>query len=317
MVKIRRKPGDEMDKKVLVLYYHRVYEPKYDLHQLGVMPRAFEQQMRYLGKNYNILRFEEDWTNSDRDSVVITFDDGYLDNFTYALPILEELHVPATVFVSTGTLSGDRELWWDELETLLLAEGDYPEIFRLEDDVYNCEWRTDTYEFRLNCYKALHYLMKDHVSPAKRDNWFDQMWRWRGETRYVNPEHTVLTDRTCKELAKSEYITIGAHTISHPSLAKLTFEEQWREIKASAEYLENLLGRKMDIFSYPFGAEGTDFDENTIAACRDAGIRKAASTNPGLWQKGMDEYKIPRNCMRNWGLYEFKAVTDKLFGREK
>lgn len=309
--------GGRMKKEILVLCYHRIYEPQYDVQLLSVMPRVFEQQMKYLKKNYNILRFEEDWTESDRDGIVITFDDGYLDNLTYALPILEELQMPATVFVSTGTLSGTRELWWDELETVLLTAGNYPALFRLKDDRYDCEWRTDTYEFRLNCYKALHYLMKKYISPSKREIWFEQLWNWRGKIRYVDSEHATLTDQNCQELAKSKYITIGAHTVSHPSLANLAFEEQWTEIKDSVDYLEKLLQRKIEMFSYPFGVDGTDFDENTITICKNAGIIKAASTNAGLWRKEAGAYKISRNCIRNWGLWEFKAKIAELFDKEE
>ena len=302
-----------MKTKIAVLYYHRVYVKQNDTNPLCAEPKKFEQQMKYLKKNYNILRFEEDWSKSDRDGIVITFDDGYLDNLTYALPILDELQIPATVFVSTGILSGSRELWWDELETVLLTDGNYPKRFSLEDEVYSCEWRTDTYEYRLNCYKGLHYLMKNYISPSKREIWFEQLWKWRGLVRYVNVENNTLTDTTCLELAKSKYITIGAHTISHPSLAKLTYEEQQAEIMSSVVYLENLLQRKIDILSYPFGVEGVDFDENTIIACKKAGIRKAASTKAELWQKQSDEYKIPRNGTKNCGLFEFKAKMVEIF----
>lgn len=306
-----------MRTRTAVLYYHRVFEKKNDINLLCVEPKKFEQQMKYLKQYYNILRFEEDWTQSDRDSIVITFDDGYLDNLTYALPLLEELQIPATIFVSTETLLGFSELWWDELETVLLSDGNYPDVFQLQDNVYNCEWRTDTYEFRLNCYNACHYLMKSYINPAKRKKWFEQLWKWRGQVRFVNKENMTLTEKDCQELAQSKYITIGAHTVSHPSLVKLSFEEQQIEIKASIACLEKLLQRKIEMFSYPFGVEGIDFNEDTIAVCKEAGIKKAASTNAGLWIEELDPYKIPRNGIRNWGLYEFKAKIDTLFEKEK
>ena len=66
----------EMKTKIAVLYYHRVYVKQNDTNLLCVEPKKFEQQMKYLKKNYNILRFEEDWSKSDRDGIVITFDDG-------------------------------------------------------------------------------------------------------------------------------------------------------------------------------------------------------------------------------------------------
>ena len=106
--------------KVLTLYYHRINILESDYNLLGVSPIKFRQQMLYLKQNYQIVRFEEDWSLLDQDAVSITFDDGYRDNLEYALPILEELEIPATIFISTGTIKQERELWWDELENLLL-----------------------------------------------------------------------------------------------------------------------------------------------------------------------------------------------------
>ena len=80
-----------MMKKVNILYYHRINDMQNDRHLLSVPPENFEQQIKFLKHNYNILRFEEDWSTIDRDSVVITFDDGYMDNLTEALPVLENI----------------------------------------------------------------------------------------------------------------------------------------------------------------------------------------------------------------------------------
>ena len=105
--------------RVLTLYYHRVNNLKTDYNLLCVSPIKFRQQMLYLKRNYQIVRFEENWNLLDSDAVAITFDDGYIDNLEYALPILEELEVPATIFISTGTMNQNKELWWDELEQLI------------------------------------------------------------------------------------------------------------------------------------------------------------------------------------------------------
>ena len=122
--------------KVNILYYHRINDIQNDRHLLCVTPENFEQQLKFLKHNYNILRFEEDWSQTDRDSIVITFDDGYMDNLTHALPILEGENIPATVFVSTGNMEKNCELWWDELETVLFTGDIFPKELRLKDDTY-------------------------------------------------------------------------------------------------------------------------------------------------------------------------------------
>ena len=299
-----------MGNRVVPLYYHRVFDKQPDINLLCVTPLKFEQQIKYLKKHYNILRFEDDWENTDRDSVVITFDDGYMDNYEFAMPILEELQVPAAVFVSTGVLEQDTQLWWDELDTILLAGEQFPECFKLEDDIFGCAWNTTTYGHRLNCYRGLHTLMKNYSNVEQRERWSMQLRRWR---KPAGGENQTLDVSSCKKLAQSSYITIGAHTVSHPSLGSLTYEEQEKEIMESIRYLERLLGWTIDTFSYPFGATQEDFTDETIQICKEAGIKKAASTIPGIWYKGSDPYKIPRNIVRDWGPYEFATMMDQYF----
>lgn len=299
---------------VLVLYYHRVNSLEIDTNLLAVSPSQFEQQMKYLKKNYVIPRFEEDWNLIDGPGVVITFDDGYLDNYEKALPILEELEIPATIFVSIGTMNQQRELWWDELERLLLIGGDIPAEFHLADDIYEYTWPTDTYEMKRNCYHSLHFLMKNFVNVDIRSKWFEQLWKWRGIQPGARSTHFTLDDVACRKLATSKYITIGAHTVSHPALAKLCGEAQKQEISSSLEHLSAILSKKIDIFSYPFGVEGRDFNQETIAICQQLGIRKAASTKRGLWhKKECSEYAIPRNCVQNWNLFQFREMIENLW----
>lgn len=299
-----------MGNKVVPLYYHRVYDKQPDINLLCVTPLKFEQQMKYLKKHYNILRFEDDWENTDQDSVVITFDDGYMDNYEFAMPILEELQIPAAVFVATGILEHDIQMWWDELDTILLTGEHFPAFFKLEDATFGCEWNTSTYGHRLNCYRALHTLMKNYINVEHREEWFMQLRQWRNP---AGADNRTLDICSCKKLELSGCITIGAHTISHPSLGTLSYEEQKREIVESISYLERILGRTIDIFSYPFGAWKEDFTEETIQICKDAGIKKAASTIPGIWYGGSDPYKIPRNVVRDWGPYEFATMMDQYF----
>ncbi len=302
--------------KISVLYYHRINDMPNDRHLLCVTPEIFAQQIKFLKHNYNILRFEEDWDRTDRDSIVITFDDGYMDNLTEALPVLESESVPATVFVSTGPMKKNCELWWDELETVLFSGESFPKSFRLEDSQYGCCWDTVTYKQRENCYRALHFMMKNWATVRKREAWMEQLWRWRGIAKQTDPSHQILTEAACRELAVSKYITVGAHTVHHPALARLSVGQQETEIAESVKDLEKLLQCEINVFSYPFGAYGTDFNEETEEICRRAGIKKAASTTPGVWRSGIGQYAIPRNCIRDWGLTEFERKIRGIFAEE-
>lgn len=291
---------------MLTLYYHRINILNPDFNLLCVSPIIFRQQMLYLKKNYPIVRFEEDWTLLDHDAVAITFDDGYRDNLEVALPILEELDIPATIFISTGTMEQDRELWWDELERLLLVGKDFPRGFLLNDTEFGCYWNTETYEYRKNCYNALHYLMKNYVGVKKRDNWLQQLWKWRGLEREARKENLTVSAEDCRRLADSKVISLGAHTVSHPSLGSMDRETQEKEIKTSIDTLSEIVQREIILFSYPFGSPHRDFNRDTIDICFDAGICKAASTEDALWTPDVNPYRVPRRVVRNWGLDEFE-----------
>lgn len=292
--------------RVLTLYYHRINALETDYHQICVSPSKFRQQMQYLKCNYQIVRFEDDWTLLNTDAIAITFDDGYLDNYEYALPILEEVGVPATIFISTGTMNQSQELWWDELEYLTLVGNDIPSYFQLKDNEFGYQWDTSTRELRKNCYVSIHHLMKNFADVDKREDWLEQLWNWRGLKRTAREKNLTVSEFECRKLAASKMISIGAHTVHHPSLAVLNREAQEVEIESSIDTLSGILGRKVTLFSYPFGHYGVNYDENTMAICSKHGIVKAASTDSSLWNRSVNSYMIPRKVARNWDIEEFK-----------
>ena len=103
----------KIDAPVVVLLYHRVATLASDPQLLAVSPENFRQQMCYLKDKFPLVRFEDDWSDVRTPSIAVTFDDGYADNALNALPILEEVGIPATFFVSTGNLDfiGPESFW--------------------------------------------------------------------------------------------------------------------------------------------------------------------------------------------------------------
>lgn len=302
-----------MDNKVLVLYYHRVSDQRDDFNQLCVTPVQFYQQMKYLKACYPIFRMEDDWNLETKNGVVITFDDGYKDNLQHALPILEELQIPATIFVTVGNMTGNKEFWWDELERLLLDGDNMPDAFKICDELYDYQWYLGSNELKTNCYRSIHYLMKRHLSYEGRENWMKQLYEWRELKRKTRSAYEPVNQKDLLLLSDSQYITIGAHTMTHPCLAALGKDEQKREIEESILYLKNILNKGITIFSYPFGQYLEDFNEITIQICKDAGIEKAVSTMPGVWGTNSHEYMIPRNAVRNWDLFTFREKINKMW----
>lgn len=289
--------------RVLTLLYHRINNLEYDKNLLAVTPENFYKQMSFLKKNYPIVRFEQDWNDLENDAVCITFDDGYMDNFINALPILQDLDIPATIFVATANINTHEEFWWDELERLVLDEQrTYQKEFVLADDVFACRWPTETFRQREELYDTLHWLMYNKIDVNKRMNWIRQLREWSqtgAEGRRQN--FGLQADELDIDFS---LLTIGAHTVNHPSLKNLSYQDQHFEISQSIRCLESLLARKIDVFSYPFGSK-EDFDKTTIEICKKEQIRKAAANVPGIWNSQYDEYQIPRNIVRNWNIEEY------------
>lgn len=297
--------------KVLTLLYHRITNLGYDKNLLAIEPRNFYEQISYLKDNYPIVRFEQNWNELKSDAICITFDDGYMDNFTNALPILKELDIPATIFVSTGNVNTSEEFWWDELERILLDErNNYKKTFALEDELFSCEWPTETFFDREELYDTLHWLMYDKITVAKRKEWIEQLRRWRGVGSVGRKENQAVQSQKIDK--NTSLLTIGAHTVNHPSLRYLSRQEQYYEISQSIKDLETLFEREITVFSYPFGTK-YDYDETTIEICKKEKIHKVASNFPGIWKSGCDDYQIPRNIVRNWEIDKFMYNIKKFW----
>lgn len=152
-----------LDRPIIILLYHRVAELETDPQMLAVSPENFSKHMKFLKKNYDVLRFEDDWEKVKSPSVVVTFDDGYVDNLINAKPILEQYDVSATIFVATGNIGNNKEFWWDDVERIILLNDHLPDTFTL------C-WKQKQLVFdfsseikKYDSYRKLHEIGRAHV----------------------------------------------------------------------------------------------------------------------------------------------------------
>lgn len=287
---------------VAVLGYHRVARLASDRHTLAVSPARFREHMLYLRRRFEIVRFEEDWSALRGPAVAVTFDDGYADNLTEALPVLEEVGVPATFFVSSGHLESGGGFWWDELDRLATGPSSPPPRFVLDDPEHGRAWPTATGAEREAMGRDLLELAM-RVDAVRRAAWLAQLRAW-APAPPPRPADRALNAAELKALASSPLVTIGAHTVTHSSLAALSDADQAREIVDSKRRLEEILGRPVDVFSYPFGRR-CDYNAASIRACREAGFRKAATAFPGHGYRWTDPFQIPRHFIQDFDLDSF------------
>ncbi len=308
----------------LVLAYHRVACVPADPQALCVEPERFDEHLQVLRESFAPvpLRSIAEAVKAGRPpaGVTVTFDDGYADNAHSAAPALERVGIPATVFIATGYIGGGREFWWDELERLLLAPRPLPPALQLRVRGRLRTWRlvaqAGTYERRdwtvlagrspsprHALYRSLCSLLKASV-PAERERLLLDLRGWAGTNGEVRATHRPLDTGEAGRLAESGLVEIGAHTVEHPALSALPAEAQQEEIVRSRRTLEELLGRRVTLFSYPFGVRRhllrRDYTARTIRLVRDAGFEAAC----GTWGRSVGPrsslFELPRIVVRNW-----------------
>jgi peptidoglycan/xylan/chitin deacetylase (PgdA/CDA1 family) len=301
--KLKNRLLNMIDLPVVVLLYHRINSLQEDPYFLAVTPDNFRAQLVFLKQNFDIVRFGEDWSGLKRPSVAVTFDDGYADNLFKALPVLEEVEVPATFFISTGNIGTTEEFWWDALERIVLGNRPYPEKFELNDGRSVRVWPTSTVSDRCMLCEKLHILMFK-IDAVRRGHWLVQLQQWAGAGEERREVNRVMTVEELQRLARSRWVTVGAHTVSHTLLSALPIADQKREIHESKKQLEHWLGHEVTVFSYPFGRR-SDYTRDTVNLCREAGFARAAANFPGQAHKWTDPFQIPRQTVFNWPATRF------------
>jgi peptidoglycan/xylan/chitin deacetylase (PgdA/CDA1 family) len=246
--------------------------------------------------------------------LVVTFDDGYADNLYNAKPLLERYEIPATVFLATGYLGQDSEFWWDELERLLLQARTLPRALSLNikgctyhwdlgeavdygEDTIQPErrWRAwDTYapSPRHSLYCSLHQLLQP-LSADEQRKVLDDLTVWASAELVGRPTYRPLTFQDVQTLAQGSLVEVGSHTITHPILSARPAATQREEIRQSKARLEEVLGRPVMGFAYPYGRQ-SDYTAETIALVREAGFAYACSGSAEVVQRAADPFQLPR-----------------------
>ena len=290
---------------MLSLCYHKIDVVQNDWTGITTSPDTFRWQLQYLSENYHINDVHNLPYEPGKQDVLITFDDGYADNYTNALPILEELHIPAIFFVSTGHLDTDTEDWPNELAWLILEGTRYPEVFNAD----SFSFETRSFDQRLEMHRNIEKVLI-HASNTQRNAIMEAIRQWAdADNRQKRKSFRMLSKAQLQALSRSPYATIGAHTVNHPSLGALCVEEQQYEILESKRVIERAIGQDVSFFAYPFGGF-VDYSKDTIQILKHAGFQKAFSTTYKRKTIEPSPYEIPRVCISESTCQEFIAKLD-------
>ncbi len=326
-LKLQQK-AETAEARALILLYHSIMPPLSDPWSLCVSPERFEGHLQAIREWGTPLPLDGliDRLNSGTlppNAVALTFDDGYASILSEARPLLEQYEVPATMFVSTAALSEAREFWWDQLERIFLQPGNLPSRLELEIDHHNFHWDLGDAAFytqeafqqnlswrasqpsgpRQRVYRELWELLHP-ADPQLIKEVMDQLSDWARLSPEPRPTHRLVTWDEVTDLKDDPWITFGSHGMTHSSLASLPAEQQADELRQSKNSLEAATGRPVTSLSYPYGL-ARDYSIQTAALAREAGYKMALINSPGVVDRKVDLFYLPRFYVEDWKKAEF------------
>ncbi len=295
---------------VVGLAYHRIGDGRTSVLDRGLWSAdcdRFDQQLRWLKEHCDVI------SPGDLPDVVrrargrhalVTFDDGYADNYAAAYPILRARGLSATFFVATGFVDRPCLPWWDEIAWMVRSSPSAGVVlpgYIAQPITYDEPDRERAVRRLLRTYKKL---------PIERTGPFLEALGEASRSGRHAAGHAAglwMTWDMLREM-RAGGMTIGGHTVNHPILSLMSREAQWKEISGCGQRLREELGAAMQTFSYPIGHRDS-FNSETRACLREAGVRSAFSYYGGIHSfPRWDDYDIRRTAVEHDMTFEeFRA----------
>ena len=299
--------------KIAILCYHRVEDYTCDPAKITVSNENFFKQMQYLKKNTNIIHPDQffdllkNGISLPKRSILLTFDDGY-SSYEQTMNLLYDESISAIFFIS----SSKERYWWDTLSSILLQNRSVNDEnfkiinslisylgfdFKIERNIdYNSmdtlsNWITTDKNYPFNRNKAF-YFIADKIEHV---DYLEQKKIIRIVSSLSNKKRNFYYFSNKKLI---NYHRIGFHTVNHPNLSKLGYEDQKKEIELGKKNFESLIKRQIDIFAYPFGTTKEAGTQEFELASR-CGFSQAVTTRAETI-RNPDPYAIPRLGVPNY-----------------
>ena len=276
--------------RLSVLGYHRVLVENDPLLPSDPCAVEFTRTMGWVKDTFNVIPLSAAVAGLrsgklPRRALAITFDDGYANNATLAVPILSRLGLHATFFIATGFLNGGRMFNDTVLESIRAARGEELDLTGIglgRHRVGSDEERRAAISTILSSIKYQPMTQRTLLSERI------------AECAGVSPRRDLMmTSEQVAGIARSGF-DLGGHTVNHPILAGLHESDARREIEMGRLQVEELAGRPVGLFAYPNGTPGKDYSSDSVRLVREAGFDGAVSASPGAARPGWDLFQIPR-----------------------
>ena len=268
-----------------VLNFHRIDDPFRDgfntfRPNVSATSSAFAAQMDYVSRKYNVISgaelaaFIKGQCQLPAHAAIITFDDGYYDNYSNAYPILKARNLPAIIFLATGFIGTHKPFFWD-----LIA---YCFFCTQKEQAYLPILGTQSWVDGSTRDKVMQHLIETlkKTSEVEKQKVINQLPKILGvdipDDAFKN---IMMSWSDARELSKNG-VELGAHTVSHPILTRISLDEVSGELLQSKQHVEAEIGKPVLSFAYPNG-QSSDFNNEIIDRVHQAGFEIAFTLLPG------------------------------------
>ncbi|UCC80215.1 MAG: polysaccharide deacetylase family protein [Candidatus Zixiibacteriota bacterium] len=294
--------------------YHGLTEDKSCDDWTQIHPDEFKKQMLYIKENYDVISISDmlDIFKNKKTRLhlaVVTFDDGYRSVYETAFPILRELGIPATVYITSNFIGNDRKdvrFIWPDYVRVLLVSSRLSTIDLSHFKLGNLDI-SDPLRQRISVNRIIEHLKL--IGSSEKNNIISYLEeKSPGMIDHdLFPAYHPMTWEEVKRLSTSDLISIGAHTRNHPILSRIKIDELEGEISGSKQDIENRIETDVHDFAYPNGRM-IDINDEAIEIAK-RGFRSAVTTFDGHNRPDRNPYLLGRvGVGRNLAVDNFKLV---------
>ncbi len=298
-----------LGKDILILMYHRVSPEKGESLLIPLPPDIFEEQMKVISKKYKVVFLRElpallkDKSKSNEKILILTFDDGYKDNYVYAYPILKKYNIPATIFISSSYINNQKNFWWDQIYQIIKNL----RIKKLTlNGIISCPLKTEA-DKECCAFSLVEKLKK--LPLAETTSLIEQLIK-KYELRLDENTNVMLWEDINK--MDENIVDIGAHTVNHTMLSILNPKMIEYEIIQSKKDIENNTSREAITFSYPYGTSES-FNKEVINVVKQNGFCCAVTGIPTPIRKNSNLFTLGRINGNIQDLYKYNISISGLF----
>ena len=279
--------------KVTILMYHRIalahdkQKNLLDSNVVSVSLEDFEKQMKHLSKNGNVITFDEfldcyKKKGLTKDSVIITFDDGYKDNYLYAYPVLRKYKLSATISLTTGHINSNKLFWWDKIAYIIHKT----KIKRFTLDGLGT--------FSLKNKPKIIQIIQEKVKkiPENKKNYLIARLAKKLNVKIPLARNLFLSWNDVRKMSNN-HISFSAHTVTHPILTRVSLKQAKDEIMLSKKKIERETKKQVSVFTYPNG-DRKDMSITINQFLEKNGFSFALSTIYGANDLNIDPFRLKR-----------------------